>query len=70
MIRKSSNQGYVDWGWLKTYHTFSFADYYDARFVGFRDLLVINEDRISPNNGFGMHGHENMEIITYSEGHK
>ncbi len=64
-VRKASERGYGNHGWLKTYHTFSFADYYDARFIGFRDLLVINEDRIAPDSGFGLHGHENMEIVTY-----
>lgn len=63
-IRKSSDRKFYDHGWLKTYHTFSFADYYDPRHTGYRTLRVINEDTVSPGKGFGTHGHKNMEIIT------
>lgn len=64
-IRKSAERGIYDHGWLKTAHTFSFADYYDPEFMGFRSLRVINEDVVMPNHGFGKHPHRNMEIITY-----
>ena len=64
-IRKANDRGHANWGWLDTYHTFSFADYYDPRWVGFRSLRVINDDLVMPGQGFGMHPHRDMEIVTY-----
>jgi redox-sensitive bicupin YhaK (pirin superfamily) len=64
-IRKSNERGGANHGWLDTKHTFSFSDYYDPNNMGYRTLRVINEDIVSPENGFGMHPHKDMEIITY-----
>ncbi len=64
-LRKADERGHFDLGWLDTYHTFSFSEYHDPAYMGFRSLRVLNDDVVQPGKGFGMHGHRDMEIVTY-----
>lgn len=64
VVRKSDERGFADHGWLRTHHSFSFADYYDREHMSFGPLRVLNQDEVAPGKGFGTHGHQNMEIVT------
>jgi redox-sensitive bicupin YhaK (pirin superfamily) len=64
-VRRASERGQTQWGWLDSRHTFSFGDYHDTHHMGFRSLRVLNDDRVEPGQGFGRHGHRDMEILSY-----